>query len=396
MAKQTLNNNVLYGEQRTKINANFTELYDDIASLDKTDVGLDQVDNTSDLDKPISTATADALEEQSRPYWIDYTAPATNLYDGTVNSGTVKSLTDTRASWTVNEWINKIVKIYKAGGTDFTFAVVESNTSNTLTFDDKLIIIPCDTCSYSIINTIDLENQDLPVVIALNIEDNQAGVLLPKSDSDNERRYIHPYIERASNGTYIAPVICRGTDRLLGAKYATLEHFGEGIRLLPHTYLIDHFDALFVTNVERLATGYMANDEAVTTTTFAPVGNEANLIYDNKKRFVEVIRSGKKWLRYTSLIPRTFLISFTAAIIKGSEGEGELDISLRLRLDTGVEEDLTTRISMSSFGAEQGVETIIVEVPVALQRDYEVIPISRRNKKTFSIGAGSTIKVIEF
>jgi hypothetical protein len=32
-------------------------------TLDKSDVGLDQVDNTSDLDKPISTATQDALDD---------------------------------------------------------------------------------------------------------------------------------------------------------------------------------------------------------------------------------------------------------------------------------------------------------------------------------------------
>jgi hypothetical protein len=55
-----------------------------VVVLDKSDIGLDQVDNTSDLNKPISTATQTALNERLRC--------ATLNAGSTVNIGTTQTI----------------------------------------------------------------------------------------------------------------------------------------------------------------------------------------------------------------------------------------------------------------------------------------------------------------
>jgi hypothetical protein len=57
-------NNLYYTDERAALAAPVQSVAGKVGavSLDKSDVGLDQVDNTSDLDKPISTATQTALD----------------------------------------------------------------------------------------------------------------------------------------------------------------------------------------------------------------------------------------------------------------------------------------------------------------------------------------------
>lgn len=96
------------------------------------------------------------------------------------------------------------------------------------------------------------------------------------------------------------------------------------------------------------------------------------------------------------MLQREFYVSFTA-IINKTGSTGELDITLAKRDgETGIVTFLDNRISTTQFGGGDGVETINVEVPVTLKRNDEIIPVSRRTAGIFSIGDGSSIKVVEF
>jgi hypothetical protein len=84
-----------------KTNGNFTELYNDLASLTKADVGLSNVNNTSDAQKPISTATQTALDNKAgngaiASSGLTTTGP-TLLGKSTNGSGAVQELTATLA-----------------------------------------------------------------------------------------------------------------------------------------------------------------------------------------------------------------------------------------------------------------------------------------------------------
>jgi hypothetical protein len=60
-------------------------------SLDKTDVGLDNVDNTSDASKPVSSATQTALDLKASQAAVDLKAPITSAVLVTPALGTIQS-----------------------------------------------------------------------------------------------------------------------------------------------------------------------------------------------------------------------------------------------------------------------------------------------------------------
>ena len=120
--QQIINNGESGLSVRTKINDNFTELYEDKVdktttindkelsgniTLDKSDIGLSEVDNTSDLNKPISNDTQEALDLKlehissgltSLPVIIDNNdgtltigVATCNLYDNSDFKGVIKN-----------------------------------------------------------------------------------------------------------------------------------------------------------------------------------------------------------------------------------------------------------------------------------------------------------------
>ena len=326
--------------------------------------------------------------------YINYKAPATDLYNGTATGGSLTTLVDTNANWEVDQWKDKVVKIQRNGGSDFEFDNVLSNTSNTITFDSDLLYAPSAGNSYRILNTLQLSQSQLDTMIDLDIEDNCCAVLLPPSTLDIERKYAHVYVERAVDGTHIAPIVCYGTDVQNGVKYGTLEHRYEGVRLHAHTCNIPHWDIIQTYGVDRFATGYWNANEAIASTTWAYLGNMTALTYDNKKRFVEYDRSGKKWIRYTSLVPQSFSVKLNVRVSKtGAGGEASFSVAKRDGT-TGVVTNLDSRLVSTLFGGGDGVATVTLTVPVTLSRNDEIIAIARRNTGTFSVLAGSQIEVI--
>jgi hypothetical protein len=327
------------------------------------------------------------------PTTIDF-SPIAPFVTSTVTSGTLNTLTDTTATWTVDQFKDKGVKIWRNGGADYEWGIVLSNTADTLTFDDDLIFAPCELCGYQIVDTLVLRTQDMPLIAALNLADNNCAVILPNSVPLNERKYCHVYVEVAHNGTTSSAVICRGTERQLGAKYGELLTRGEGVRLYGHQWVIPHWDLLDTFNIKRFANGYFDANESVATTDYAPVG--ANLVYDKSRRFVKYDRSGINYVRYTSLFQREFLLKFSCTVTKTGTG-GEMTIGFAKRDGiTGVLTNLTTRIASTKFGGGDGIADIVVEVPVLLNRNDEIVPIAKRDAGTFAITAGSSVSIIEF
>ena len=331
---------------------------------------------------------------------VDFDPGSENLYSGNVSSGTTATLTDTSANWEVNQWKDKIVKIFREGDTDFEFAVVESNTADTLTFDDDLIFIPCSLCTYDILVTFVVEPYFLPILIAVNLETNNSGILLPKSTPQIERTSFHAYIEMSLNGNNRCPVMCRGAERQAEAKYGLLEHKSEGVKLYPHQWMRPHWDIIDTFNIKRLASGYFSQPELITTANnvWGVVGDEGTLVYDNKKRFTEVIRESKVWLRYTSLLVRTFRTTIDLVISKTGGGQGEFHLSGAKR--DGETGDITyfyldNRLAKTRFGGQDGIQDININIPMELKRNDEIAILGLKTASTMTVSSG-TIGIIEF
>ena len=322
--------------------------------------------------------------------------PATDYLDTkSILSGTENSLTITTDSWIINEWIDKVVRIERNG--DFEFAIVQSNTENTMIFDDDLIFIPCNLCIVKILNTFVVQAQRLDEMIALNtLTGFPTAVILPKSTAVIERLYAHVYLERGFTSSVECPIICRGLDRQAGIKYGTLDYASEGVRLYAHQWFTPHYDIIQTYNVKRLATAYFDNAEDITSDVWQYMGNTDNLIYDNKKRFVTVNRDGKVWLRYVSLLVRDFNVTFSTTISKtGGIGEASICIAKRDSI-TEVITVLETRVSTTRFASGIGTNDLQVSIPVTLKRNDELIGVALRTSGTFTLDGGSSIEIHEF
>lgn len=327
---------------------------------------------------------------------IDWKPGDEDYYSGGISSSDENSLTDENANWEGDEWIDKVVRISRHEFEECLFAIIQSNTSDTLFFDHPIEFTSCPNCTYSIIPTYVVDIKQLPVIIAMDIRQNHGAVVLPKVDLEAERKSIHVYVELSSNGQYICPVIGRQNDFQVGVKYGTLEHFSEGVRLYAHNWGVPHWDVINAYNIKRFAAGLWTANEPVTSSSWQLLSANEELEFDFLKRFVPIDRTGNRWIRYTSLLPKDFFINFTAEIQKTGAG-GELSISVAKKSGTdGTIEYLDTRKSTTAFGGGDGRDSISVEIPVQLERNDEIIPVARRTSGTFSVLSGSSFKVIEF
>ena len=323
---------------------------------------------------------------------IDYIAPATDLDSGTSSGGSNTTLIDSTKTWTVDEFVNKVVKINCNNSAVFEYGVVASNTSNTLTFDSELVFAVHDNCDYKILNTLEVPEK-FPLIVAFDVRLNDCAILLPKMNSDLERKSIHSYIELADNGDNKVAIVCREGDDFLQQKWGTLEHKFEGVTLYGHNFGRPHYDVISTYNIKRYANGYTTADTNITSTTFEYMG--ANLNYDVFKRFVEVNDSGQNWIQYTSLIPSEFELEFTALVDKSGGGGSVVDISFNKKTKEGVETLLNTRVSIVSLSAGADKETISFKVPVTLNYGDRVIPTAKRTTGTILLKAGSQVTIRE-
>jgi len=328
-------------------------------------------------------------------------------YTGTTTSGTTISLTDASASWSTDEWKDKIIKIHKEGSDDdFEFAIISANTSNTLFFDDELFFIPCDLCTYGIIDTIVLDENTTNIMVALNILENDVGVILPQVTSNIEGNYVNVHIEKGNGGDYFAPLIGRDKDYQVGNKYGVLRYNKESVKLYAHTWDVDsdnntastnpHWDITNLEFIQRFLTGYWELDEQITSSTFEPYGAELLLITDRTRRFLPIVRSGIKYLRYQSLITKVFMVNWGVTLFKDGGGVGEVEIAIGIRrFETGLIEIQDTRTSKTRFGGGEGYQSIRLRSPIELKRNDEVVCMALRTNGLLYINNGSDIDITE-
>lgn len=238
-------------------------------------------------------------------------------------------------------------------------------------------------------------------MISLDISDNYMGVLLPKSSPQIERKFVQTYVENALNGNFSSAIMCRGLDRQAGAKYGTLEHKTEGVRLDVHQWNTSHWDITQVYNVKRYGTGYFNNDELITSNNnvWDIAGLTTNFLYEHKRRFVEYIRDNKKWLRYTSLIERLFRVTIDVTVRKIGGGVGEFHLSIVKR--DGITGNLiyyynNDKQAITRFGSGEGILNLTFKTPVLLNRNDEIAIICMKTNGQFNIETGSTIDFIEY
>ena len=325
---------------------------------------------------------------------IDYKPPSDVLASGNVTSGTLTSFIDSTQSWTTNQFAGKVFKLFKNGGSDFQYGICTTNTETTVNFDSEFIVAPCDGCQYEEIDTLELNTEDLPLILALNVMDNKTAIVLPESTVENERKYAHIYVE-LGNGANNAVVIARGADRIFGVKYFTLDFRTEGVRLYPHMWVTPHFDIVQTYNIKRLATAYFDNDESFASTDWVEVGQVGNLVYDNLKRFADIDREGIQYIRYTSLFERDFIGSWQIVVAK-TGGVGEASFALGKR-EAGSEEItvLETRIASTRFGSGEGLQTVDLRTPLILNRNDEVVLLAKRTAANFTIKEGTNFDIQE-
>ena len=298
---------------------------------------------------------------------------------GQVSSGTINSFTDETAEWQINQYVDKVVKLQKQGGTDYCYGVVKSNTSNTITLDHDLLMIPCSECEYKIIDTLVLTVADLNKIIAIDNFNYDLGVVLPKVTTAIERKIFHIYIERSNNGNNNVIIMGRLTDYQLGAKYGTLTYNGEGVTIYAHSWnsLLDqeanryHWDIVNLQGIQRLGSGYWSDDEQIISETLIPIGE--NLTIDIERKFYAELN----------------------CTIEKTGGAGEAEISIGVYDPIADEIIVGERSSLTRFGSGVGFTTISVKTPILLKRNYEVVALACTTGTNFFIKQRSTLDVYE-
>lgn len=343
----------------------------------------------------LDTETDLIYNEGSGVKTINYVA-VPDLDSGAVTSATVNSITDTSKSWTVNEWVDRLVRVDCSISERFQYALVLSNTADTLIFDNNFQFgTPTSTCTYRIIDTIVLSKTDQDTIIATDIRVNSCAVVLPNSIEANERKYVHAYNELANNGDHSTIIMCRGAERQLGFKYGELNHRYEGVKLYTHTWNIPHWDVLQTYNIKRFANGNWVATENITSTTWQYLGDTGSLVYDPPKRFQAVNVAGKQWLRYTSLITRDFIVTLNIAIEKTDGGNSVIECAVAKRDGiTGVVTNITGRIGVARL-AVAGQSTVTASIAINLKHNDEIIVIGQRSAGTIVIQQGAGLDVIE-
>lgn len=317
---------------------------------------------------------------------------------GLVSSGTINSFTVTGSTWVPGAHKNKVVKIFKDAGVDFCFGLVYSNTEDTIVFDDDLLTIPCSSCEYSILDTLIIEEKELPNIVAIDIRNHSTAVVLPEVTSEIERYSIHCYIERGDSNINSCAIIGRKTDYQLGAKCGTLDYIGEAVTLYAHTWDLEdssvihpHWDIVNTYNIQRGGFGWFIENEPANTTVYTPIGSKVD--YDIVRRFTPITRTDINYLRYTSLLTKIFTVSIDLTIEK-TGATGDISFSIAKRKTDGTLE-ISDRVVDSEFGGATGIQSISLTTPVELNRNEELVIVSKKTGGTFNVLAGSSINITQ-
>lgn len=129
LASKVDENTAITGATKTKITYDAKGLVTAGADATKSDVGLGNVDNTSDANKPISTATQTALDLRTRELLQDFTAYTTT---GVLTEQIISNQAITANDMKINSYLNFIATLDRTGTTNAPVAIYLSTTSNNI------------------------------------------------------------------------------------------------------------------------------------------------------------------------------------------------------------------------------------------------------------------------
>jgi hypothetical protein len=319
---------------------------------------------------------------------VDY-APTANLLNGTATSNTNNSLTDSTKTWTVNQWVDKVVRIVDANEAE-EYCLVLSNTADTLTFDCASEGLTAVT--YEILTT--YYAGEPQTIYAFDIRLAYGALVMPTVATVKERSRYKVYNELANNGDFKTIVMCRGLDRLRGNKYLSLDHKHEGADLYVHYFGSDHYDILNIDAVKRYASVRVNASLSVASATYANIMTYASINHLDAKRFIKRDIGGIYWLKYKSLVTTKMLLTGALSVEKSGGGAASV-VSITVRVKRGEDTiDFTDSEAITRLPAND-IKSVPLSILLELQKNDEITIIAKRDSGTINILDGSTFTIAE-
>ena len=341
----------------------------------------------TDLDKYSQSQVDILLDDKANVLsWIDL-IPEPILESGTISSSTTNTISDNTKQWLENEFVDKILRIWYNGISDY--VLIFGNSNDTITSDCDFHFDPTIADGYEILSTyeIDVDNN----LVAVDLRENSCAILLSKVTEDNERKWINPYIEKHANNNKCV-VMTRCGDLILGQRWGTLDFFGEGVRLYAHTFLTTHWDFIQQFNIKRFGTFFFSDDIEITQTDFAVVCE--GLTKEDSRRFVLYEEGNECYIVYTSLFPTTCMATINLHIEKVGGPAAEMEFTIRIIRDGNII-DFTDKIATTRFGSSVGRFTATLRIPIKIQYRDKLSLIAKKTGQTFFVESGSTFDIYE-
>lgn len=321
---------------------------------------------------------------------INYTVPINDLASGTISAGSEITITDEPKNWIPNAFVDKVVE-YTAIDQSIRYALIVSNTNNTLTFDDNLEVQPLIFGQYRILNTIqasEVNTNPMGAIYAFDTTSNTGAIVLPLVATTNLRKEIRIYIERGNGNKLV--IIAKTTNRIRTQKYVTLDAELESALFMSHNWITNHFDVVSEANIQRYIFGYYADNQNIVRDPSVVI--KAGVFdIDLKKRFNPVIIGDDDiFLQYESTLERLFTLKANLIITKGGACEAyfaKYDAVSDLIIP------LDSRKANTLFSAGTDAEMITVETPVFLKKGDRVTLYARNTAGETAITAGSQISI---
>jgi hypothetical protein len=170
-----------------------------------------------------------------------------NIATGTLSASTVDSLTDGTASWTPGEFVGNVVRVIDAGTAETLYRVVVGNDLNTLFVDQAFGIAPATTSSFSVLDTIEIPDNNYKTVVCVDSNSNPAdcAVLLPPVSGAMELSSIVVYPEWPSVSVNDVILVASIGNTVRGSRTYTPEFSAvtqPSLKLVQHNTVSPHWD----------------------------------------------------------------------------------------------------------------------------------------------------------
>lgn len=316
----------------------------------------------------------DALKESKKNYqeW------SFNLseYSGVSTSGSGTYLIDSSASWVTNKWVGYVLSLEEYG-----YAVITSNTSNTLFFDMLLNPVPSGI-QYKILDTYELS--DLPSKFFFTASTEYGAILLPPSSDYLQGTEIDIQLVGNASGLVII-----SDEHISGKKWITLQEQGEGVSLSVSD---GGYEITKEQGIDKHAVLTLVSDKSITSNVYEDVMDYLTSSFPFK-RFSQL---SDGLVRYDYPLPKSFKVTLDLDIEKTGSSAGEVTVVVTKYEWDGTPVDITSFERQTTFGATDGKTRLQFSTPVSLAVE-ECIGISiKKDSQDFVIKAGSTIFIEEF